>query len=201
MILFLLISIAIILAVIISYYYMFPQKDMLDENKLPKFFFIKSINRIDIQNKYECAAFSSAFVLRHFGMEADGNELYRNYPKKLIDGTISPKGIIKYFRVNNYSASFFRGNTDTLKKQIRKGNPVIAFVRVFPGKRYLHYVPIVGYDEEFIYMADSLNYTINCNNANYNRKISMVEFKKIWNTWVPFYKNTYIVVSKGDNND
>ncbi|GFZ31483.1 hypothetical protein CSC2_20090 [Clostridium zeae] len=197
---FFLFDIVIILIVIISYYYLFPQEDLIDISKIPKSFFIESLNRICIQNNNECAAFSSAFVLRHFGIEADGNELYKNYPKKLVDGTISPKGIIKYFKRNNYNASFFKGNINTLKKQISNGTPIITLVKVFPDKRYLHYVPVVGYDEEYIYLADSLKFTINCNERNYNRKISINDFETIWRTWVPFYKNTYIVVDKCEKN-
>ncbi|GKU30176.1 C39 family peptidase [Clostridium folliculivorans] len=197
---FFLFDIVIILIVIISYYYLFPQEDLIDISKIPKSFFIESLNRICIQNNNECAAFSSAFVLRHFGIEADGNELYKNYPKKLLDGTISPKGIIKYFKRNNYNASFFKGNINTLKKQISNGTPIITLVKVFPDKRYLHYVPVVGYDEEYIYLADSLKFTTNCNKRNYNRKISINDFETIWRTWVPFYKNTYIVVCKCEKN-
>ena len=49
----------------------------------PEKFLIQQKNRIDIQNKYECAAFSTAYVLRHFGQEEDGFEVYANIPSKM----------------------------------------------------------------------------------------------------------------------
>ena len=45
-------------------------------------FLIKNKNRIDYQNDVECGGFASAFVLRNFGIEADGNELYNNIQGK-----------------------------------------------------------------------------------------------------------------------
>ncbi len=74
--------------------------------------------------------------MRYFGIEVDGNELYKNYPYKLFNGTIAPKGIIKFFNKLGFEASFNKGSIDTLKKQISKGIPVIVFIKVFPNKRF-----------------------------------------------------------------
>lgn len=109
---------AVILGVVISDYYMYPKKDLVDVSEIPKAYIIESINKIDIQNNHECGAFSSAYVLRHFQIVADGNELYKNYPYKLLNGVIAPKGIIKFFKKLGYETSFNRGNINTLKKQI-----------------------------------------------------------------------------------
>jgi hypothetical protein len=189
-------SILIVLIGLASYFYAIPEKDLINKNEIPKTFFIDAKNRIDIQpNNYECAAFSSAYILRNFGVEADGNELYKTYTHKYPDGTISPKGITTFFKKRGYDAVFYKGNIDTLKKRIYCGIPVIAFIKVFPSKSYLHFVPIVGYDQEYLYLSDSLKYNINCNTENYNRKISINDFETIWRTGMPFYKNTYIVIS------
>ena len=197
LIIIVLFSIIIALIGLISHYYAFPKKDFINANGIPKTFFIDSNNRIDIQpNNYECAAFSSAYVLRNLGVEAEGSELYKTYPCKLYDGTVSPKGITKFFEKQGYNTVFYKGDINTLKKQISCGVPVIAFIKVFPSKSYLHFVPIVGYDEEYLYLADSLKCTINCNMKSYNRKISIKDFKDVWRTGIPFYENTYIVVSK-----
>jgi len=190
-------SIIIALIGLISHYYAFPKKDFINTSGIPKTFFIDSNNRIDIQpNNYECAAFSSAYVLRNLGVEAEGAELYKTYPCKLYNGTVSPKGITKFFEKQGYNTVFYKGDINTLKKQISYGVPVIAFIKVFPSKSYLHFVPIVGYDEEYLYLADSLKCTINCNMKSYNRKITIKDFKDVWRTGIPFYENTYIVVSK-----
>lgn len=195
-ILFILFALLIIINLIVIYYYVFPKHDMIDESQIPEAYFIEKSNKIDIQSKFECGAFSSAYVLRHFEIEADGRELYKNYPGKLPDGTISPKGILKYFMDQHYMASLYTGDIDTLKKRICKGVPVIVLVKVFPDKRYLHYVPVIGYDNNFLYLADSLKYTINCDEEIYNRKIYIKDFELIWKTWVPFYKNTYILINE-----
>ncbi|MDR0269416.1 cysteine peptidase family C39 domain-containing protein [Paenibacillus sp.] len=149
---------------------------------------------MDIQDNYECAAFSSAFVLRHFGIEADGNELYKKYPRKLLDGTVSPKGIIVFFKKLGFDVSYYHGNINTLKKQLNQDIPVIVFIRVFPNERYLHFVPVTGYDEKYFYLADSLNHTINCNETYFNRKVLISDLEAVWKTWVPFCKNSYIVI-------
>lgn len=189
-----LLALVLIFILLISYFYISPKQDQIDTHELPQTYFIETWNRMDMQENNECAAFSSAFVLRHIGEEADGNDLYKKYPGKLIDGTISPKGILLFFRQRGLKASFFTGSATTLKKRLTQGTPVIVFIRVFPDKRYLHFVPVVGYDEKHFYLADSLNHTINSDHALYNRKIGISELEAVWKTWVPGYINSYIVV-------
>lgn len=184
----------VFIIVLISYYYKSPKRDSIDTSDLPNSYYIQTSNRMDIQHNYECAAFSSAFILRHLGNEADGNELYKKYPRKLYDGTISPKGIIVFFKKRGFDVSYYSGNVYTLKKQLTQGIPVIVFIRVFPDKRYLHFAPVIGYDEEYFYLADSLKHTINCNETLYNRKILISDLEAVWKTWVPFCKDSYIVI-------
>ncbi|OIB00908.1 hypothetical protein AK95_00390 [Paenibacillus sp. LC231] len=188
--------IVIIIAILMSYYFTIPRKDVIDTSVLPESYLIRTSNRMDIQPHYECAAYSSAYVLRHLGIEETGNELYKQYPRKLADGTVTPKGILIFFKRRGYDASFYRGNLQTLKKQVSQGVPVIAFIRVFPKQRYLHFVPVIGFDQEYLYLADSLEHTINCEDSSYNRKIRKRDFEALWNTWAPFCKKSYIVIRK-----
>lgn len=189
--------IVIFIVVMMFYYYMIPRKDVIDTSEVPESYMIRTPNRLDIQPHYECAAFSSAYVLRHLGIEADGNELYKQFPRKLADGTVTPKGILKLFKKRGYDATFYHGNLQTLKKQVSQGVPVIVFIRVAPKQRYLHFVPVIGYDQDHLYLAESLEHTINCEETSYNRKIEIRDFKVLWRTWFPFCKNTYIVIHKG----
>jgi hypothetical protein len=193
---FLVILFIIILLVFVLHYYIVPKKDKINIIDVPKTYFIESENTIDIQKNFECAAFSSAYLLRHFNIEADGNELYRKFPRKLFNGNVAPKGVITFFEKQNYKASFHKGDIVTLKKRISKGIPVIVFTKVFPQKKYLHFVPVIGYDDEYLYFAESLKYLINCNEKNYNRKTRIAEFDTVWKTWIPLYKNTYILIHK-----
>lgn len=181
---------------LILYYYTLPVKDLISVKEIPKSYFINSPNRIDFQSRNECAAYSAAYVLRHFNIEAQGNNIYKGFPYKLIDGTIAPKGIIKYLKKAGLSAGFCRGSIETLKKQLSKGIPVIAFIRVYPNKRYLHYVPVVGYDEKYIYLADSLKFMVNSSDTLYNRKVDIKDFCTLWRTWIPMCNNTYFIINK-----
>ena len=90
------------------------------------------------------------------------------------------------------------GTIADLKKEIGNDVPVIVFIKVNRNKNYLHYVPVVGYDEENFYIAESLKELTNANGLLYNCKISIIEFKKLWNTSdlnMPLYKNTYIKIT------
>lgn len=162
-------------------------------------FTIEKENRIDIQSGYKCSAFSSAYVLRHWDIAADGNELYEIMPNKMKDGYVYPKGIQSLFPKYGFKVKYCTGNINALKNEVSKGNPVIVMIKIHPNKNWLHYVPVVGYDENNIFIAESLKESVNCDEKYYNRKIADSEFKKLWNTGMikmPFYRNTYMTVEK-----
>ena len=71
-------------------------------------------------------------------------------------------------------------------------------IKVNAEDDYIHYVSVVGYDNEYIYVSDSLEKLVNSENEYYNRKIAVDEFKKLWKNDVFFFDNIYITVS--DNN-
>lgn len=161
-----------------------------------KRFIITKGNHIDFQDGYKCSAFSSAYVLRHWGVEANGNEMYTIMPNKMQNGYVYPKGIQNLLSQYGFAVKYCTGNITALKNAVSRGNPVIVMIRVRPDKNWLHYVPVVGYDEENIFVAESLAELVNCDEQNYNRKIPISEFKKLWNTAMlkmPFYRNTYMM--------
>lgn len=167
--------------------------------EMNKSFIQKEVNRIDLQKSTECSGFSSAHVLRSFGIEAEGNEMYAKMPGKLKNGAVLPKNLKKLLQKYGFQVHFVRGNLDTLKEELSKGNRVIAFVKTRIDKKWLHYVPVVGYDEENVFIAESLRYLVNCKEEHYNRRVSKEEFLKYWDTrawYMPFYKNTYLVIEK-----
>lgn len=100
----------------------------------------------DTQSGNECAACSSAYLLRFYGEDVDGMTLYHQptFPCKYDDGAY-PKCFKVLFEEqrSNYTAEYYTGTIDDLKNAISKGIPVIALVST--GKT-LHYVPVVGYD-------------------------------------------------------
>ncbi len=79
--------------------------------------------------------------------------------------------------------------------QLRK----IVMIRVREDKNWLHYVPVVGFDEQNIFLAESLEDMVNCNEKCYNRKVDNKTFRRLWNTSMlrqPLYRNTYMVARK-----
>ena len=164
-----------------------------------KQFVITKKNRTDFQDGNQCAAFSSAYVLRHWGIEAEGDALYENMTGKTKDGCVYPSGIRKQFMQYGFCAQYCTGNQNALKNEISKGNPVIVMLRSQVGQSFLHYVPVVGYDENNFYVADSWNEFANCEEKYYNRRIEKQAFQKLWNTGMvkmPLYRNTYFVLYK-----
>lgn len=164
-----------------------------NKSSLPSYM-IEEENRIDLQTDFQCSAFACAYVLRHFGIDADGKSLYAAMPHKMKSGYVYPKGIRVLLQRHDIPVRYCRGNLSALKQELQKGHPVIVMIRVQRDKGWLHYVPIVGYDEEYLYVAESLPELVNCPGASYNRKIPKTEFLQLWNTDMvkqPFYKNTY----------
>lgn len=159
-------------------------------------FVITKENRIDMQKGFQCSAFSTAYVLRHFDMEVDGGTLYSVMPHKMKSGYVYPKGVYDMLRSYGMKVKYCRGNLNALKVDLQKGNPVIVMIRVQKDKDWLHYVPVVGFDEEHVFLAESLSELINCKNVLYNRRLRNEDFLQLWNTAMlkqPFYKNTYFV--------
>ena len=66
-------------------------------------FVITRENKIDFQTNVECAGFSCAYILRHFGTEANGKDVYQKIPNKMKDGCVYPKQIKKFLKLWNTS--------------------------------------------------------------------------------------------------
>ena len=165
-----------------------------------KQYILKAQNRMDYQKTTECSGFSTAYVFRSFGMEADGNDIYAKIKRKLINGAVLPGTLKREIRGYGYEAKYLKGSLEDLKADLCEGKRIIVLVKTRLDKNWLHYVSIVGYDEENVFVAESLDYLTNCEEKCYNRKLSNEEFLKFWDTrewYMPFYKNTYLVIEKG----
>lgn len=189
----------ILISTIINAYLMTLPIPVLRKRDYPINYLIQQNNRIDFQNKTECAAFSTAYLLRHFGMENDGEALYTYFPSKTRAGNVYPKGIRTVLREKGFKTNYYKGNINTLKYEVSKGIPVIVFIKVQKDSNNLHFVPVVGYDKEYIYLSESLRHLVNCGDEqkSFNRKVPINEFKKLWNVkriHMLLYSNTYIAV-------
>ena len=189
----------VVITISINAYLMTLPIPVLRKRDYPPNYLIQQNNRIDLQKNTECAAFSTAYLLRHFGIEAEGESLYTDFPCKTRAGNVYSKGIRKILREKGFKTSYYKGDIHTLKYEVSKGTPVIVFIKVKEGLNNLHFVPVVGYDKEYIYLSESLGHLVNCDDDNkkYNRKVPIKEFKKLWNVkriHMPIYSNTYIAV-------
>ncbi len=170
--------------------YLSPPKDKVSGfNYPPKFFCEIKENRIDYQTDGKCAAYASAYLLRNFGEEVDGEGLYREFKRQF--GFVSANGIVNVFKRHGYRAKAYCGNVGTLKQRLIEGQPIIVFIRI---SNDTHYAVIVGYDEQNIYMVDSLEKNVNVLDERYNRAIKTKEFEAVWKNGTILPDNIYIVV-------
>lgn len=162
-------------------------------------YLLKEPNRIDFQKTTECSGFSTAHVLRSFGLQAEGNDIYAKIEHKMKNGAVLPGSLKRAICGCGYRADYVKGNLQSLKACLCEGKRVIVLVKTRLDKNWLHYVSVVGYDEENIFIAESLHYLANCETEYYNRKLSNEEFLKYWDTrewYMPFYKNTYLEIAR-----
>ena len=76
-----------------------------------------------------------------------------------------------------------------MKQRLSEGTPIIVFIRI-PGDT--HYAVIVGYDEQYMYLADSLAENANASDARYNRVLKTEDFEAVWKTGTLLPDNIYI---------
>lgn len=162
-------------------------------------FMVPKENRIDMQKENACSGYSTAYILRHYDIWVDGEDIYMKMYNKMSNGYVYPKEIKRMFEKYGFYVKYCAGNLNALKNEVSKGNPVIVFIKVRKDKKWLHYVPVVGYDENSLFMAESLAELVNCNEKTYNRKISNEDFEALWNTSMlkmPLYTHTFYVIDK-----
>lgn len=174
----------------------------LEETDIPDEYWVEGENYFDYQSGMECAAFASAYLLRHYGVEADGRKLFETFPSKAPDGGTMPQGIETLFQERGYDALFVTdGTIEDLKEELTKGAPVIVFIHVeepYTSTHNTHYVPLVGYDKEYFYFAESLMDYANCKDETdtlYNRKTYISKFERLWENIDGYWDYPYYVIS------
>ena len=155
----------------------------------PEFFCASSENRIDYQTDGKCAAYAAAYLLRHFGEDTDGEALFPELKRTL--GFVSANSVVDVFERYGYQAKACHGSVDTLKQRLTERNPIIVFIRI-PGDT--HYAVVVGYDEQHIYLVDSLAENANASDTQYNRVLPTEDFEAVWKTGTLLPDNIYITL-------
>ena len=155
----------------------------------PDFFCEGAGNRVDYQTDGKCAAYAAAYLLRHFGEEADGEALFPELKRPF--GFASANSIADLLERHGHPAKACCGSVDSLKQRLTDGHPILVFIRI-PGDT--HYAALVGYDEEHMYLADSLAENANAADARYNRVMTTEAFESVWKTGPLLPDNIYIFV-------
>ena len=186
-------SVAIVLSIAAAISFLVsisPPRDEIESfDHPPEFFCAGAENHIDYQTDGKCAAYAAAYLLRHFGEDADGEALFPELKRTL--GFVSANSVVDVFEQHGYPAKACHGSIDTLKQRLSEGNPIIVFIRI-PGDT--HYAVVVGYDEQHIYLADSLAENANASDARYNRVLKAEDFEAVWKTGTPLPDNIYIFI-------
>ena len=179
--------------------------DELDTSQVnQKTFMIQSDNYFEYQTGMQCSGFASAYVLRHFGVDTNGAETYEEIPNKLEDGGVLPTSIETFFNNNGYDAAYItNGTVEDLKREVSKGTPVIVFIHMevpYTSCHNTHYLVMVGYDEEYFYLAENVEGYANCKEEkNYNRKIDIKSFEEHWKNIDGCWDNPYFSITKKNN--
>ncbi len=172
----------------------FPKQDDYLKEKIPSTYVINEPNTIERQGYNECSAFTSAYIMRHFGHEAKGGELYKDFKYKIPGlGYVLPKGIIYYFKKNTpYDIKLYTGDLGTITSRLLLGNPVIVLFG--DSFNWQHYVVLMGYSENKFFLFDSARDGDTNGKEPGNRTLTKAEFLKRWNNGLPIFKRLYFVV-------
>ena len=172
-----------------------------DNTNHPLSFMISPNPAPDTQTTFECAGCSSAYLLRFYGEDFNGVELYHqaSFPCKHEMGAF-PRCFKVLFEEQHkdYSTAYYTGTTDDLKSAISQGVPVIVLLS---NGKSLHYVPVVGYDEANFYIQDSVDKYRNVrNNKACNRSIDINTFDTMWNIPIESCQRLFVVIRKINGN-
>ncbi|MGI6588440.1 MAG: C39 family peptidase [Peptococcia bacterium] len=163
----------------------------------PPIYYITKINKFEQQPPNQCAAYTTAYVLRSFGQEVTGEEIYKRMSFKIpISGYILPKGIITFMKTYGLKSEIYKGNLSNLKSKVAEGNPVIVLIG--KGLYWQHYMTLVGFndDKKELYFYDAKRTKDENNSIVGNRSMAEEYFMELWENGLPIFNRVYISVSK-----
>lgn len=176
------IFIIFLLGVILTVALIFGGQELFYRVNAPSEYMITTENEIQKQYRYECGAYSTAYVLQSLGEDVDSKEFYDSLEPKGKDGSVPYEAMQAGVERYGYELESGMISLAALKYEISRGVPVIVGMEIAPGNSLLHFLPIVGYDDEYIYAAESVGIYANEKGDHYNRKIKTDTFKELWKT-------------------
>lgn len=175
----------------------FPNRDSISSANQKKFD-VPVNTDFELQGKNQCAAYSTAFVLRNSGIKAKGIEVYAQIPFKIpISGYVLPKGVISYLQSQGLKPMIYKGDLSTLKASLVQGTvPIIVLVG--NGLFWQHYMTLVGFDDDKseLYFVDSNKADDENGELPGNRTMISDYFMKWWSNGLPIFNHVYITVRK-----
>lgn len=165
-----------------------PKKDQIAV-KYPDELLIKKESYFEEQGLNQCAGFSSAYLLRHLNHDISGSEVYEKLDYKFSNGYVLPQAIIKVLNDYDLKANLYQGNIGQLKTHLNNKKPIIVLIG--DSYHWQHYVSVVGYDKDNIYLYDSL---YEDSPKSYNRVMDNDKFLDYWDNGTILYNNVYYVV-------
>lgn len=169
----------------------YTSKELSHESPPPSYQISDPDNHIDYQDGGLCGAYAAAYVMRHFGSQTSAEDLSPSLQPRF--GFTSPNSVARLLKENGYDAKAYHGTLADLKARVAKGDPVIVYIRI---PHDTHYAVVTGYDEDHIFLADSLRENANSDTKDYNRQVETAEFKELWKTATLLDNNIYIAVNK-----
>ena len=194
-----LVLVTIICFLVVTIYILspFPNSDSISSATQKKFD-VPIYTDFELQGKNQCAAYSTAFVLRNSGKQAKGIEVYAKIPFKIpISGYVLPKGVISYLQSQGLKPMIYKGSLSSLKARLVQGrSPIIVLVG--NGLFWQHYMTLVGFDDDKseLYFVDTNK--VNDENAELpgNRTMTNDYFLKWWSNGLPVFNHVYITVGE-----
>lgn len=168
-----------------------PKKDTV-KREYENTYNVKTCSYFEKQGKSQCGGFSSAYILRCLGTKINGNENYEQLSHKFSNGYVMPQALLDVFKKYKYKPTLYHGSFEQLKTRLNQGNPIIILIG--SGTKWQHYVTVVGYDENNVYLYDSNKNTDN--SKGYNRILKNSDFLTQWQNKIPLFENIYFVVTK-----
>ena len=171
-----------ILSVILAFAMILGGQELFYRVKAPSQYMITTKNEIQKQYRNECGAYSTAYVLRSLGEDVNSKDFYDSLEPKGKDGSVPYEAMQAGVERYGYKLESGIISLAALKYEVSKGVPVIVGMEIAPGNSLRHFLPIVGYDDEYIYAAESVGIYANEKGDHYNRKIKTDIFKELWKT-------------------
>ena len=168
----------------------FPEKDT-STPEYPESFLPIADNLHEVQGTNQCAGYSAAFLLRHYGYDNTlGADAYAQMDYKLSTGYVLPQAIVDYLTENGLQTRLVTSSLEQLKAHVSSGNPIIVLIG--SGRHWQHYVTVIGYDSDNIYLVDTLKEP---STDPYNRTMTHSEFTTQWNNGIPFFGRAAFIAS------